>query len=119
MLTEHYELVREASPLAAMIYKDRKYYYQTFKEIAQHRNMSVVDVKMIYGKAKWYIRNPDQIWLDGLSKRARKALDNNTPYSEFNQLLNDVMSEKVDLECFRGIGHKIAVEIRRWCVNHS
>lgn len=119
MLTEHYELIKRVNPLAAAIYKDRKYYYQTFNEIALLHGIKVSEVKQLYNKCKWWIKNPDDIWLDGLSERARNALKHHSPYVEFNQLLDDVMNERVDLECLNGVGHKVAVEIRRWCVNHS
>ena len=55
----------------------------------------------------------DYTWLSGLSQRAQNQLKR-TPYKDIKTLTHDVMTGSVDLEEFPWIGHKVALEIRRW-----
>jgi hypothetical protein len=59
----------------------------------------------------------DYTWLTGLSDRAQNQLKK-TPYTNLATLTHDVLSEKVDLEDFSWIGHKVALEIRRWLLKN-
>ena len=40
-------------------------------------------------------------------------------YKDFGSLYADVVNETVDLEELPRIGHKVAMEIRRWCIKHG
>jgi len=118
-LTPEYELIKQHDELAAEIYNDKKYYLLTIGEIARLRHIPISDAKASYKRAKDIIKFPDDAWLCDLSPRARKAIKERTKYTDFTRLYSDVMGEKVDLECFDKIGHKVACEIRRWCVSHA
>lgn len=116
-LTKRYEFIKQFNSIAAEVYFDRKYFL-TYAEIAAHRGVKASEAKLLYKTAKAMLKNPDTAWMDGLSNHARNTLTSNG-YTEMKRLIDDVMNEKVDLECFKGLGHKAAVEIRRWCVAHN
>lgn len=118
-MTREYEFIKQFDSLAAEIYNDKKYYFLTTGEIARLRHMAKCDVSDSYKRAKDILKNPDDAWLCGLSPRAKNIIKNRTPYTEFKQLYSDVMNEKIDIECLPKAGHKVACEIRRWCVFHS
>ena len=118
-MTPEYDLVSKYDKLAAEIYNDKKYYFLTTGEIAKLRSISIDDVKASYKSAKNIIKFPDEAWLCGLSPRAKKAIKEKTPYTDFKRLYSDVMSESTDLECFSSIGHKVACEVRRWCISNA
>ena len=118
LLTDKYEFVRQFDVEAADIYRDRKSFL-TFREIANYRGITSSQAKDLYNQARKILRDQNNAWLYSgnpkLSRRARLALAK-SKYGSFVQLYNDVMKESVDLECLKGIGHKVAVEVHRWCV---
>lgn len=118
LLIEDVQFVRETNELAAEIYMDKKYYFLTYREIAEYRNLPASEVKALFLRAKEMIKNKDSAWMDGLSPRAKKALIE-TKYNSLKQLHDDIRSELIDLETMKGVGHKVAIEIRRWCVKQA
>lgn len=110
-----FEFVKQYDPLASDIYKDRKYYFLTYNEIAELRGLKVSRVKELYDVARDVLKDREHAWMIGLHCRARNALTR-TGYSDFSTLYEDVITEKIDLEQYSGIGHKVAVEIRKWLV---
>lgn len=118
LLTGNFNFIKGFNQLAAEVYKDKKYYYLSNKDIAKYRKLSEPQVKNLVSDYKSILKDKDSAWLSGLSNRAKAALVKNK-YTEYSELYKDVMNEKIDLECFDGVGHKVALEIRRWCVNHA
>lgn len=114
-LTDNYNFIKKFGELAAKVYKDKKYYYLSNQEIAEYRGLSIDEVKDLIAKGKTLIKDKNTAWMTGLSNRAKAALIKNK-YQQFSELYKDVMNEKIDLECFDGVGHKVALEIRRWCI---
>lgn len=110
--TDNVEFVKGIDPLAAEIYLDKRYYFLTISEVADLRSMPIELVSHKYKKAKDLIRNKGTAWTYGLSNRAKTALIKNG-YKGIEQLKKDI-DQEVDLEDLSGIGHKVAVEIRRW-----
>lgn len=116
--TEAYNFVKKFDEVAAEVYKDKKYYYLKDPDISKYRGLSHVEVKALFLKAKLLLKERDKAWMAGLSNRAKAALIKNR-FKGYSELYSDVMNEKIDLECFEGVGHKVALEIRRWCLRHS
>lgn len=118
MLTnDDFEFLCGFDELMANIYQDKKYYYLTYKEISELRCLSSTRVKELFIKGKRLLNNKKRAWMDGLTPRAIHTIEDR--YESYNQLYNDVMVQGVDLENYDGIGHKVAVEIRRWIMNHD
>lgn len=118
LLTQDYNFIKEFDELAAEVYLDKKYYHLDINEIARYREITSDKTLEYFTMAKRVLREKDSAWLTGLSTRAKAAILKNR-YMKYEQLYSDVMNEKIDLECFRGVGHKVALEIRRWCLRHS
>lgn len=116
-LTSEVEFISQFDELAAEIYVDKKYYYLTFEQIATLRQMPLSEAKSLYAKCRKLLRDRDSAPFYTLSNRAKAALIINK-YKSATKLIDDVMNEKVDLECLPRIGHKVAVEIRKWCVRN-
>ncbi len=118
MLTnDDFEFLRSIDELTANIYLDKKYYHLTYREISELRHLSSTKVKELVLKGKRLLKNKNEAWMDGLSPRAKHTIEDR--YENYNQLYNDVMVNDVDLELFDGIGHKVAIEIRRWIKSHA
>lgn len=112
MYSDDHNVIQKQDPLAADIYLDRVYYYLTWNEIAEYRKISVSQCKLLFSRAKYILRNPNEYWMLGLSRRARLALQRNG-YRNLEQLKKDLDND-VDLESKDGIGHMIDYEVRRW-----
>ena len=117
LLTENYNFIRQHDALAAEIYKDKKYYYLTLKEVSQLRGIPLSQVKYLYNHARNLIKNKDKVWLIGLSNRAQHALIENN-FHNYNEIKKAVMNND-DIEALKNIGRKVALEIRGWVFNHS
>lgn len=115
MLTNRYERIRAVNELAWKIYEDKHEYYLTFKEVAKYRKINVCEVKRLYKEAEHILKLGDDYWLYGLSERARKVLKN-CGYTSFDQVRVDVLDHRFDIEDLKGVGHKVAFEIRAWCL---
>ena len=103
---------------AAEIYKDRKYFYLSVKQIAEYREVSERVVRDKFKLAKSFLKNREQAWLVGLSNRAKIAVLANKKYKDFACLYADIMVKNIDLEELPKVGHKVAVEIWSWVLNH-
>ena len=117
MLTSDYEFLKEVDELAADIYMDKKFYYLNYKMIAECRGIKASDARGYFIKAKHLLKDRDNAWMDGLSARAVNAIK--VKYKSYKQLYDDVMVADEDLEVIDGVGHKVAVEVRRWLINKS
>ena len=118
-LTDDYNFISQFDTVAAEVYKDKKHYYLSLKEIAKYREVPASEVKVLYVRAKELLKNRDQAWLVGLSNRAKLAIIANKKYNNFRSLYDDVMSNNVDLESLPKIGHKVALEIHGWIIKHK
>ncbi len=112
-MQKRYNIIREHDELAAEIYMDRCYYFLTFSEIAELRNISASSAKAAKKRADYILNHSDELWLRGLSRRARLALLRDG-YTDLKQLIDDVITKKRDLENIPSVGHKVAVEIIQW-----
>jgi len=117
-LTEDFNFIQQFDAEAAEMYKDKKFFRFNVKEIADYREISEQEVKAKLKLAKSFLKNREQAWLSGLSNRAKIAVLANKKYKDFTSLYADIMGNNVDLECLPKIGHKVAVEIRGWVLNH-
>lgn len=115
-LTKRYELIKQHNEIVAEIYRDRRIYELTFDEIAYYRHLDVLEVRRFYAIALEILRKPSEAWMHGLSKHAKRCLSK-TNYNCFSDLRCALNSGTVDLEDVSGLGHKTAMEIRRWCAN--
>ena len=114
---DDFEFLDNIDKLMSSIYKDKKYYFLSYKEIAELRCMNARNVKALFIKAKRLLKDKNGAWMDGLSVRAIHTIEHK--YKNYIQLYNDVMVEGVDLELLDGAGHEVAVEIRRWVMKHE
>lgn len=78
----------------------------SFVEIGKHYKLPSSKILTLY-------KERGDIWLDGLSNRAKNQLKR-TQYKDYKTLYNDVTFNQVDLEDYSWIGHKVAQEIIRW-----
>jgi len=115
-MQKKYNLIKEHDELAAEIYMDRCYYFLTFSEIAELRNISASSAKSAKKRADYILKHSNELWLRGLSRRARLALLRDG-YTNLKQLINDVITKKRDLEGIPSVGHKVAIEITEWVVS--
>ena len=115
-LTSDYNFVSQFDVVAAEVYRDKKYYFLSLKDISAHRNMDIFDTERAYSKARELLKNREQAWLYGLSKRAKIAILATDKYNSFKSLCDDVMDNNEDLELLPKIGHKVAVEVRGWII---
>lgn len=119
-LTEKYEFVKQFDELAAEIYMDKHDGLLTLNMVAEHRELHIDLVKDKYKIARLMLKNKNEAWLHSgnkLSNRAKKALLKNG-YKDLKALHDDIRAERVDLESLSRVGHKVAVEIRKWCAKH-
>lgn len=86
----------------------------TIRQVSNIYSITPREAKDLCDRAIVIIKYGDIAWLDGLSNRARKVLLT-TEYKDFNSLRDALRDETVDLEDIPRIGHKVAMEIRRWC----
>lgn len=108
-MNTEYKIIKKRNRLAAEIHLDRHYYYLTFREIAEHRDIRLRRVHELYNEAKEILKHPEQDWCEGLSKRARLALLRNG-YDNIHAVRNDVdVLIKKDT-----VGVKIVNEVRKW-----
>ena len=112
MLTDDCKFLNEIDELTSKIYSDKKEYYLTYKEIAELRGLPASTVRERFLQAKKLLKNKKCAWMNGLSPRAVHTLEDR--YSNFKELYDEVMVKDVDLETFDGVGHKVALEVRRW-----
>ena len=117
-LTSDYKFIAQFNALAAEVYRDKKEFFLSFRDIAEYRVVSELFVRDKFKEAKQLLKNRNQAWMNGLSRRAKMALITCNKYNDFKSLCEDVMKEKIDLEDYPKIGHQVATEIRRWCVSH-
>lgn len=121
MLTDEnnddFEFLSDINKVMSDIYKDKKYYCLSYREISELRCISVSDAREMFNKAKKLLKNKNSAWMDGLSPRAINTLKHK--YKNYAQLANDVTMNDIDLELLDGVGHKVAVEIRRWIMTHA
>jgi len=115
-LINDYKFVMRFNPLAAEIYQDKKYYYLSYNDMAEIRGLSIYETKKLFFIAKGILKDRDKAWMLGLSNRAKLALTKNKIINKA-QLYNKVMKENSDLEEFKGIGHKVALEIHGWLLS--
>jgi len=113
MLTNKNERIRAVNELAWKVYEDKHEYYLTINEIAKYRKINACEVRRLYKEAEQILRLGDDYWLYGLSERARKALKQ-CGYESFDQIRADLLDRRFDIEDLKGIGHKVAFEIRSW-----
>ena len=78
----------------------------SFREIGERYKLPSSKILILY-------KEREDIWLDGLSHRAKNQLKR-TCYKDYKTLYNDVTFNQVDLEDYPWIGHKVAQEIIRW-----
>lgn len=117
-LTKRYEFIKQHNELIAEIYRDKRVYELTFDEIAHYRHLEPHEVRRFYALALDMLRKPRDAWMHGLSNHAKRCLCR-TEYKCLKDLQCAVNCGKVDLEDVPGLGHKTAVEIRRWCANKN
>lgn len=115
-LTDDYLFVKKFDQLAADVYIDKKHYFLRIKEIAEYRKLRASEVDALYKKAQEMLKNREQAWMYGLSKRAKLAIVATGKYKEFKDLYDDVMSNNTDLEALPKIGHKVALEVHGWLI---
>jgi hypothetical protein len=113
ILTEELETISSIDELAAKVYQDKKYYFYTYLEIAKIRNLPATQVKELFYKAKDILSHKHELWLEGLSNRAKKQLKIHG-YMSRESLQKDLRDGHIDLEDKAGIGHKTATEIYNW-----
>jgi len=116
MLLVNYEFIKGINTECAAIYGDRALNRRTYEDISELHNMPASEAKALYLKAKEIIKAGKYYWLDGLSNRAKRQIKM-TEYTSFNELYEAIMEENVDLENLPKLGHKIAIEVREWCIN--
>lgn len=97
------------------IIKNRDEDKLSFDKIGKMYGIPSSEAHRQYKALKRIAEEGDYSWLAGLSDRACNQLKK-TPYTNLKSLAQDVLSEKVDLEDFSWIGHKVALEIRRWLI---
>lgn len=115
-MNANYKTLAEYDRELADVYMDRYEYQLTHKEIANYRNLTVEQVRFLLTEAKRVLNNPENYleW-SGLCHSARRRVLA-AGYRTKQQLFDDVMAEKIDLENLPGIGHGTAVVIRRWLI---
>ena len=117
-MNNNYKYVYEIDSIAGAVYKSREFDHLSFRAIGRVNNIPSSKARSLYLKAKKLIKVGDFTWMDGLSQKAQTQLLK-TEYTNKDSLRNDVVNELIDLEDFPGIGHKVAMEIRRWCVKNT
>lgn len=113
MLTSKQERIKAVNKLAYEIYMDRNEGYLMFSEIARYRKMNEKEVLRLYKIAKEVMKLGEDFWMHGLSSRAQRALKS-CGYDSLEQVRNDLLDHRFDIEDLRGVGHKVAFEIRAW-----
>lgn len=96
--------------MAAEIYKD-KYHCLTFNEIAELRGISLSNARGLYDRAKYILKHSEEMWTEGLSRRARQALLRNGYRS-----VNSVRGDLHNLHKKPSIGDKVLYEVRTWLI---
>lgn len=107
---KNYELIKRYDEMAAEIYKDRCHCL-SFNEIANLRGMSLSNVRDLYNRAKYILNHTEELWTEGLSRRAKLALLRNG-YKSVNQVRKDVLV----LHKKPSIGDQILGEITDWLI---
>ena len=90
----------------------------SFTEVAEMLSIRSSDAYQLYALYLGIKAMGDFTWLDGLSNRAKNALIQ-SDYRYLDDLYKDVRNEKVDLIDLEMVGHKIDIEIRKWCINQK
>lgn len=108
-----YMVIREIDEIAADIWRDKKEFQMTYTQIASSRNLKSSFVKQKYATAMNIVRHQEQLWLSGLSTRARHAV---LQYGFKNkiEMKNIIFSGIVMLEELPSVGIKTRNEIREW-----
>jgi endonuclease III len=114
-MQKKYNLIKEHDEFAAEIYLDRTHYFLTYNEIAEARGISASSAKGVKKRADYILKHHNQMWMRGLSRRARQALLRNG-YTSLVRLIDDVRTKRRDLESLESVGHKTAIEIIDWLV---
>ena len=109
---------KDKSSLAIDIYRTQQEKKLTIRQVSSIYNITPSETKLLCSKAKQILKHGDYSWLDGLSKRARTQLMK-SEYHDFDSLRKDVLGGDVDIEELPRIGHKVAMEIRRWCMKYG
>ena len=86
----------------------------TIRQISKVLDITPREAQDSLVQAKKILRGVDDTWMNGLSQRAKTQLIK-TDYTDAKTLCNDVLNDHIDLEELPRIGHKVAVEIRKWC----
>ena len=107
-------MTEPTNKLALAVLKTRKTRKLTINQVSNIYSITPREAKELCDKANEIIKHGDISWLDGLSNRARRVLLT-TEYKDFDSLREALRDETVDLEDIPRIGHKVAMEIRRWC----
>ena len=90
----------------------------TFTELGEMFSIRSSDAYQMYALFLGIKAMGDFTWLDGLSNRAKNALIQ-SDYRYLDDLYEDVRNEKVDLIELEMVGHKLDIEIRKWCIHQK
>ena len=94
---------------AANVYKLKEVENKSYTQISKALRISSSLAKQLYKRACFILENPDHVWLDGLSRRARLAVLRGK-FSDIKQLSSALMSGKR----IEGVGDKMKAEIEKW-----
>lgn len=108
-----YNIILQVDEIAAEIYRDKDEYQFTYRQIAKNRGIKSSYVKMKYASAKAILTHQEQLWLVGLSQRAKHALLQ-AGFTSKGELYEIVTRGIVDLAELPSIGTKTRSEIRHW-----
>ena len=117
-MTTKYELIKSINPVAAEIYRSRTQGLTNYSVLSKMYDVTPSQAKQLYCDALEWLINGDTRWLKGLSDRAKNQIKK-TKYKDFESFSRDVLSDVIDLEDLPRVGHKLALEIRRWCYNNQ
>lgn len=110
--------IRGIEPFTADIYQAKKVDKLSYAQIAQKYGITASHAHYLVNRANLLVQRGDFSWMKGLSTHAVTQLLK-SKYKDAESLRYDVLHGLVDLEDLPHIGHKIAQEIYRWCVNYE
>lgn len=117
-LVSETETLSEIDSVMAEIYVAKELGCVSYTEIAKQLDITPSRVCHLHTQAVRILKEGNFLWMEGLSTHAITQLLK-TKYKDAESLKHDVLTNKVDLEDLPNIGHKIAQEIYKWCVNHQ
>ena len=104
--------------LIPQIVFQRSKHNMSFTELGVMYGIRSSDAYQLYAQYLGIKAMGDFTWLDGLSNRAKNALIQSN-YRYLDDLYEDVRNEQVDLFDLVRIGHKVDIEIRKWCIHQK